>query len=77
MKQRLGLYMSFKRTLSFCFASLICSFVLIESSQAQPPPPPTVPAGDLWGYVLLIGAIAVYARWSKRRSRNKRPEDES
>jgi hypothetical protein len=74
--------MSFKRTMSFCFVSLICSFVLIESAQAAagpppPPPAPTTPAGDLWAYAGLIAAIALYSRWSKWRSRKHRPEDDS
>jgi hypothetical protein len=80
MTQRLGLYILFKRTLSVGFASLICSFLLIEGAWAQPAPPPdpAVPAGGPWGYLALIAAIAVYARWwSKRRSRNHHPEDDS
>ena len=79
MKQRPGLYNLFKRTLSVRFASLICSFLLIEGVWAQgPPPPPAVPAGGPWVYLSLIAAIAVYARWwSKRRSRNRPPEDDS
>ncbi len=80
MTQGPGLYILFKRTLSVCFASLICSFLLIEGAWAAPPPPPpgpAVPAGGLWGYLLLIGAIVGYARWSKRKSKNHPPEDES
>ena len=82
MTQRQGLYILFKRTLSVCLASLLCSFLLIEGawSQGPPPPPPApaVPAGGPWGYLSLIAAIAVYARWStKRRSKNHPPEDES
>jgi len=71
MTQRPGLYILFKRTLSVCFASLICSFLLIEGAWAAvPPPPPTtpeVPAGGLLGYLGLIVAIAGYAKWSKRK----------
>lgn len=81
MTQRLGLNILFKRTLSVCFASLIYSFLLIEGVWAQGPPPPpdspAVPAGGLWGYLSLIAAIGVYAGWSKRRSKNRTPEDES
>ena len=79
MRQGQGLYILFKRTLSVCFASLICSLFLVENVWAAtpppPPPPPSVPAGSLWGYLLLIGAIAGYARWSKRKSRKKPPKD--
>ena len=80
MTQIPRLYILFKRTLSVCFASLICSFLLIEGAWAQgppPPPDPTVPAGGPWAYLSLIAAIGVYARWSKRRSKNHPPEDES
>ena len=81
MTQGPGLYILFKRTLSVCFVSLICSFILIEGAWAPPPPPPdpdaTVPAGGPLGYVSVIAAIAVYARWSKWRSKNHPQEDES
>ena len=45
MTQGPGLYILFKRTLSVCFASLICSFLLIEGAWAavSPPPPPPDP----------------------------------
>ena len=81
MTQRPGLYILFKRTLSVCSASLIYSFLLIEGAWAQGPPPPpdnpTVPAGGPWAYLTLIAAIGVYAGWSKRRSKNRPPDDES
>lgn len=79
MKQRPGLYILFKRTLSVRFASLIGSFLLIEGVWAQgPPPPPAVPAGGPWVYLSLVAAIAVYVGWrSKRRSQNRPPKDES
>jgi hypothetical protein len=70
MTPRPGLYILFKRTLPVCFASLICSFFLIEGAWAVPPPAPddpTVPAGGPWGYLVLIAAIAAYAKWSKRK----------
>lgn len=79
MTQRPGLYILFKRTLSVCFVSLICSFLVIEGAWAPPLPPadPVVPTGGPWAYLSLIAAIGVYARWSKRRSKNHPPEDES
>jgi len=83
MTQRPGLYILFKRTLPVCFASLICSFLLIEgvwaTSHLPPPPPvdPTVPAGGPWGYLSLIVAIAAYAKWSKRRTKNHPPKDKN
>lgn len=79
MTQEPGLYILFKRTLSVCFASLICSFLLTELAWAPPlpPPDPTVPAGGPLGYLALISGIVVYARWSKRKSKNHPPEDES
>jgi len=79
MTQRQGLYILIKRTLSVSFASLICSFLLIEGAWAQPAPPPApaVPAGGPWAYLSLIAAIGVYAGWrSKRRSKNRPPKDE-
>ncbi len=84
MTQGPGLYILFKRTVSVCFVSLICSFLLIEGAWAQTPPPPppdpVVPAGGPWGYLSLIAAIAAYAGWSKKRSKKSSkkhpPEDE-
>ena len=78
MTQRQGLYILVKRTLSVGFASLICSFLVIEGAWAPPlpPPDPTVPAGGPVGYLSLIAAI-VYVRWSKKRSKNHPPEDDS
>ena len=82
MTQGPGRYILFKRTLSVCFVSLICSFLVIEGAWTQAPPPPadpTVPAGGPWGYLALIAAIGAYAKWSsdKKRSKNHPPEDES
>ena len=81
MTQESGLYILFKRTLSVGVASLICSLLVIEGVWAQgPPPPPTdpaVPAGGPWAYLSLIAAIGAYAGWSKRKSKNRPPEDES
>jgi hypothetical protein len=69
MKEMLkGLALAFKKSLSYCFTSLVFGFVLIQSAGAAPAPPPTptVPAGGIWGYGLLIAAIAVYAAWRKK-----------
>ena len=73
MKEMLkGLALAFKKSLSFCFTSLVFGFVLIQSAVAQGPPPPpvdptpTVPAGGPWVYGLLVAAIAVYAVWRKK-----------
>jgi hypothetical protein len=69
MKEMLkGLALAFKKSLSYCFTSLVFGFVLIQSAGAAPAPPPTptVPAGGIWGYGLLIEAIAVYAAWRKK-----------
>lgn len=68
MTQKPGLYILFKRTLSFCFVSLICSFLVIGGAWAppEPPPAPAVPAGGIWGYGSLIAAIAAYAVWRKK-----------
>lgn len=65
-----GLALALKKSLSYCFTSLVFGFVLIQSAGAQPLPPPdptpTVPAGGIWEYGLLIAAIAVYAVWKKK-----------
>ena len=81
MTQRPGLYILFKRAVSVIFASLVCSFLLIEGALAAvPPPPPTsppeVPAGGPLGYLALVGAIAGYAAWSRKKSGNRSPKDE-